>query len=285
MFKSNFAADNVGTNVTYLYSPEDSVVVETNFKPSSFERELRPLHVREIKDAMLKGVYMPAITVNVRTNNIIDGQHRWRAWLEAVEDGYSECLKVTFVDVPFEQEYDMFRFLNSALSVSNKDVFKVAVNNGITNVVKLNDFAKSHSPLTWNKHNNKAKLKFTETVIFGSPKTGYTKKHGDYEEITGPMLEYANLMADELKQIFDVLKLDLSGSKDTTFAGAWWQFRQRNPYTGSYISKNSEAVDKIGLKVFATQLKSYLNKHHGFESLNQTEWNQAFLNVTYKYVK
>lgn len=273
------------TEVVYPFHCYEVKEVKEKFNPSPYERDLRPKHVKEIKEVMLRGGYMPSITVNLRTLNIIDGQHRWRAWIDAVDEGCTDDLKVEFVDEPLEKEYVLFRFLNSGLSASNKDIFKVAVDNGVTNVTKLNDFAKSHAPFTWNRRSGKAKIKLVETLIFGSPKGGYAKKHGDYDNITDEMLTYADIIATEVQKIFELAGFDGSGSKDSTFSGAWWIFRQRNPYTNGYNNVNAEAVDKIGLEKFTKRLKDYVIDNHGFDTLNQTDWTNAFFEVTYEFAR
>lgn len=262
---------NFDPDYSYSVFPSDDGEERELFKPSKCERVLRPAKVREIKAELLNGdvVHQP-ITVNIRTGNIIDGNHRWNAWLEAVSEGYKRPIRVNYVDVPEEDEFERFLKINSGTPVSAVDVVLCATAVSRPNSAKFIEFAKAHAPLTWNSRNNKVNRGTTECLIFGGTvQADYLKKRGDYRTITPEMVTYADKLARELHVLLGILDLSRDGSRRRVVVSAWFAFRK-----GSY--EESERVDKIGLEKFAEKVKSYATKEYGFSAMTQNDWIDAF---------
>ena len=67
-------------------------------------------HLAKIKREMLACLeIMPPVTVNVVTNNIVDGQHRHKAFVDLSQDGLlpnNSTLKAMYVSIPADKEYE-----------------------------------------------------------------------------------------------------------------------------------------------------------------------------------
>ena len=263
---------NFDPDYNYSVFPSGNGAERELFKPSMCERDLRPKNVRDIKNELLSGqaIRLPII-VNIRTNNIIDGNHRWNAWLQAVEEGYALPIRVSYIDVKEEDEFTEFLRLNSGSPVSVVDFVKCATKVGRVNTNKLTEFAKKHVPLTWDKHNNKLTRGVTECLIFGGTvQPEFIKRNGDYRNITDDMLSYADKLAGEIPLIMEGLKLDKNGGRTRTITSAWYAFRKPGVYEAS------ARVDAIGIIKFAEKLRKYVIKEFGLSKMSQNDWIDSF---------
>lgn len=87
----------------YKYSTEKVLTVKdlaTVNKFGLFEsnRDIDENHVKNIKKAILAGIPMPDVIIELRTLKIIDGQHRLAAIRELMEEGYEVSISVVFKD-------------------------------------------------------------------------------------------------------------------------------------------------------------------------------------------
>ena len=79
-----------------------------SFNQNSENRLINHGHKNRIKKQMEESLdYFAPITVNQRTNNIIDGQHRCSAFIELIDEGRlskESTLDVKYLDIPEEKE-------------------------------------------------------------------------------------------------------------------------------------------------------------------------------------
>ena len=76
---------------------------------NQFNREIDRDLVNTLKRSIKEnGLLNPTIIVNKRTNDILEGQHRTRAYIELVDEGFFSkelpIIKVDYTDVDFERE-------------------------------------------------------------------------------------------------------------------------------------------------------------------------------------
>lgn len=121
-------------------------VYEINKPLLSFVGGNRPIniqHMREIKEAMRNGAFVPPVMVNTETNEIIDGQHRYRAACELWNEGIGYSLLVVF--------HDYGNALNSAIVYNNrsrvwkaKDYVRAYITQGNESYLLLQRFCDTH---------------------------------------------------------------------------------------------------------------------------------------------
>lgn len=111
---------------------------------------------------------IPPITVNVVTNNIIDGQHRWRAFNELVEKGDlpdTSKIDVKYVSIPVELERDAIINANTnSKNWSLDDYISSYVKAGNKAYMMLDEWCKRHE-LT--EANGKPKFRYGAAIITG----------------------------------------------------------------------------------------------------------------------
>lgn len=138
----------------------------------------RGLHlgqVARIKKAMVAGDYIPPIIVDKKTLKIIDGQHRYAAFLECLKTD----IPVTITAILTEFENPLLaaiRYNNSQKKWEVRDYVKAYVSAGNEDYVRFSKFKDAHSDLSYSaaaqiitgldkSRVNCGKLKCTETDV------------------------------------------------------------------------------------------------------------------------
>ena len=227
------------------------------FKKNSENRLINHSHKNRIKKQMEKFLdYFTPITVNIRTSNIIDGQHRWIAFIELVEENklpIESTLDVKYLDIPIEKEKEAIVEAN----INNKnwtiDDYIYSYSKSNENYVKLIDWCSTHMLcIDGKKHKYRCGAAFL------------TKKRCDKELKDGSFtidqenMNSADTIHDELVDILEILD-----KKSTHFLESliisWIEVRHLHPYN-------------IWRKEIKTKKNMILKK----STENQKDWNDIF---------
>ena len=146
--------DNVDYDLIYHYtSPE---VIQKTFK---FNKENRDVYVdnikrikRQIKDKEIGGKFIPPILVDVKTKEILDGQNRYQAFIEAASEGHDIDLRVEYTSVPNDYSTKLIGILQTGKKWQNRDYFHRAKKHGVVACSVLEDWCRSHAELCMDKN-------------------------------------------------------------------------------------------------------------------------------------
>lgn len=125
-----------------------SAAEAANFNFNGYNRSVNQAHVRELKKSILMNGMLVAVTVNTRTNNVLDGQHRISAIRELLNDGMiSEGypVPVDFVDVPASDETRVIIETNGNHKArTTEDEIEYRIKLGDRNYTTLADWCAKH---------------------------------------------------------------------------------------------------------------------------------------------
>lgn len=229
------------------YSTEKVFVVSDIKTASEFalfidNRAIRPLHVKEIKKAILEGKKMPNIIVDLQSKKVIDGQHRLEAVRQILEEGGKASIRVVFENC--ETEVSAMEFAHDINANQKGWTDKDYVNywkdkKDVYN--RLVEFAKEHS------------------LCYGVSKTGKSKGEKNLKLTTAARL----IMGPSFQR---------SAIRDGKFTAKDRDFARANQY--------HDELKKILMKVGkVTEEKNLPNMGNSFESMI-TGWIN-FRNETY----
>lgn len=108
MVNENVTVENVDYNKVYLYTNLDK------FTRHPRNRNLDFKHCKDFKISMLNGAsdaLIGVMIIDIKTNQIYDGQHRIQAYKDAVKEGYNKPLRVMFINAP-ENEEEQIKLIN-----------------------------------------------------------------------------------------------------------------------------------------------------------------------------
>ena len=219
-------------------------------------------HVNKILKKMTEDYdAIPCIRVNIRTNNIIDGQHRYKAYIRAIEDYLipeDSKLRVEYLDIPIEDE--VTAIIESNINSKNwqlEDYINLYVKQGVVVYNKLGTWCKEHA-LAF--ENGKPKYRYGAAIITGKH-CGAAMKKGMFS-IDEQELEEADGIHAELMNILDVLELPVKGGWIEALAISWHQHRNMHTF-----------------KEWLTGLKRMKDRLKKMPKTNETEWNCIFAQV------
>lgn len=220
-------------------------------------------HVQKLKREMLKSFALfPAITVNRKTNNIIDGQHRVAAFISLMEENLlpeGSKLKVMYVDVAPEDEINVICDANQNSKNWGVDDFIARyVKNGNESYVKLENWCLEHS-LCFETKNNKSvpKYRYGAAIMKGSSCSG-TLKTGEFR-ITDEDVADANIKHAEMLEIIDKLEMGSQGAWIESLAISWSKYRQLHSF-----------------KDWIKKIKANKKKYMKMPKDNQKDWDRIF---------
>lgn len=238
-------------------------------------------HVNQIKKAMEAGdfPYMPPITVNDVTGNIIDGQHRTAAFLQAVKSGIlpeDSKIEVKIVSIPQEKEIEAICNANVNSKNWSVDDFIDSYARGNepqrSNYIKLQQFCDSHTLLHKeyvSKTDNVVKTfkrNYRYAVAMLKGKDGKKLLKNGNLELNDDILSLGNIIHDEVETILEILDIK-DGPAVETVAIIWFKYRTELPLTDwkKLLKKNKKYIKdelnkKDGLK-FETIITSLLFKY------------------------
>lgn len=201
---------------------------------------------------------MPPITVNVVTNNIIDGQHRTKAYQELVKDGVfsdKQKMKVMFVEIPREEEKQAIIEANTNSKNWSIDDYILSYSKaGIESYVKLNEWCLNH---TLSSDEGKAKFRYGAAIITGR-RCSSDLKSGDFS-FTEEELKRAEDVHAEMFEIVQLFGLKGKGAWIESLACSWVSVRNQHPF-------------KTWFREFKKKKRSFLK----LPKDNSKEWDAIF---------
>lgn len=216
----------IGSNVGYA---DVALLKAKTFKLNKKNRPCNKSHVARVKKEMLDCLaIMPPIVVNVVTNNIVDGQHRHKAYVELMESGElpeDSLLGVKYVSIPEENELEAIKRANNNSKSWTLENF-VDSNSGKESYDKLIDWCKTHT-LTCEK--GVAKVRYGSAIIKGKGCTQILKN--DTFTASDEEFQRAEDVHNEMIQIIEALGKEKKGSFLESLATTWITFRDRHDFS------------------------------------------------------
>ena len=228
------------------------------FNQNSENRLINHGHKSRIKKQMEESLdYFSPITVNKRTNNIIDGQHRWTAFIELVDEGKlpaDSTLDVKYIDVPEEKEKEAIVNANVNSKNWSLDDYIFSFSKKNENYEKLIEWCANHMLCNDGK---KYKYRYGAAMLSGR---GCSKelKDGTFT-LTQENLDMGEQVHDELVDILEILGKKMSNPFMEALAVSWIGVRHLYPYN-----------------VWRKEIKAKKNMLIKKPSENQKEWNDIF---------
>ncbi len=221
-------------------------------------------HVNKILKKMIEDFdAIPCIRVNKRTNTIIDGQHRYKAYIRAIEEGLipkDTKLMVEYLDIPIEEEVNAI--IESNINSKNwklDDYINLYVKQGSEVYKRLGTWCKEHA-LAFD--DGKPKYRYGAAMITGKH-CGAAMKNGEFY-ISDQELKKADEIHAELMNIIEILGLSENGAWIEPLAISWHQHRDMHTF-----------------KVWLSQMKVPTTKNRLIKmpKSNVKEWDSIFAQV------
>lgn len=232
------------------------------FKLHPQNRDIDTGHVLEIKKMMRESPSTtPAICVNTATKVIIDGQHRWMAYLQLVNEGTWPAdseLEVKFVDIPVEDELKrIIEAQKGNKSWRNEDYVHAHANGGLLSYIKLEDWTKTHE-LTFCS----GKPKYTYSLIMMKGAKNTTTIRQGTLVLTDEDLVIGEIVHDELKQLTEILSCSRVGQSFEAMATKWFKVRGNHPF-----------------KAWLQYIKTHKRLNYKKNKTSYADWNDYFNEV------
>lgn len=214
-------------------NPVDFVyeITEHTFTFVNGNRPTNAEHVRSIKRAMKLGAFVPPILVDSATNEIVDGQHRYKAACELWNEGIQYTLLAVY--------HDYGNALEAAITYNNKskgwrtaDYIRAYIAEGKTSYVLLQRFCATHKMLNGTQMQYKTALQ----IITGSS----NHLTDGLLRITEENLLNAEIIYHELELMAEITECTLIIRRDHVLA--WMQVREMILAKMSLV----EWISKIG---------------------------------------
>ena len=192
-----------------------------NFGHNQENRKVDTRHVARIKkDWEHSKDFIPPITINQTTNNIIDGQHRLQAFIELVDEGKlpsDSKILVRFINVEPSEEKQIIIDSNTKSKNWKQSDYIDSYSESKEAYKKLIEWCLIH-PLCIDKK-GKAKPRYGAAMIKGKG-CGGMLKNGKFT-VTDDELKNAEETHNELLQIIEILGLEQQGSYIENLAVEW----------------------------------------------------------------
>lgn len=230
-----------------------------NFGTNKENRQCSDTHLRHITKQCVESFdIMPPITVNVTTNNVIDGQHRLKAYQTLIENGTfgkEKEIKVMFVAIPYDKEKESIINANTNSRnwrlIDYVDSYK---NGGSDDYVKLYEWCDMHCLCN---ENGKPKLKYAVAIIKGVNDFNSIKYGG--LALTDDELKKGETIHDEILEIIKILGLRMSGHYIMSLALSWNGVRELHEFS-----------------VWIKYMKHLKRKIAPLPSVTKAEWDNIF---------
>lgn len=228
------------------------------FQNNSENRMINHGHKQRIKKQMLESLdYFPPISVNSLTKHIIDGQHRFKAFVELYDEGLlplDSKLEVKYLEIPIEKEKEAI--VNANINSKNWSL-EDYIN---SYAVKIPDYSLLKN---WcNRHmlcndGKREKFRYGSAMLKGK---GCSKelKDGTFT-LTQEELDYGEIVHNELVDILEILNKKTNNPFMEYLAISWCEVRHLHPYN-----------------VWRKELKQKKNVIMKKPSENKKEWNDIF---------
>lgn len=224
------------------------------FTLNSENRTINRGHLNNMKKEWLtSAALMPPITVNVATNHITDGQHRWSSYIDLVRDNKlsrETRLKVMYVNIDPKDEKDVIIASNTHSKNWVADDYVNSYAHTIDDYKTLAEWCKSHE-LTNCK--GKAKYIYGAAIITGKQCRQELMK-GDFR-ISENALEQAETIHAEMVELKNAMNIQGSNSWITTLAMSWHNFRNMHNFK-DFLSETKSKMRASGFQRLPKQAKS-----------------------------
>lgn len=217
------------------------------FKFNKSNREVNIRHLNNIKRSFSADLELiPAITVNINTMNVIDGQHRLVAFRSLAENNSIEkdvkALKVMYVSIDPDNELSVIRTANEVMKKwATGDYVQSHVSEGVADYVKLFDWCKKHPLLLDSK--GLPRCSYLSSIVFGSSSTGLLRS--GFIKVPDEKLDEADKVYEEIEWFINYLNLPIGID---ALASTWHKFRNLAPfeYWKVAMNENQENLDFSG---------------------------------------
>jgi len=240
-------------------------VKKLNFKTGN--RPVQMSHVKKLlfeKKILKNGMWnmLTPVSVNKRTNNIMNGQHRTTGYLWCVENGYiskDTKLKVDYVDIPVEEEIETIRQMNGGKNWNNNTIVESKAAEGNPNYVQLLQFCNANELL----HTGKTNRSYRSAVaMMTGRRINFEKEEFVY---SSKIAECGQKVHDEMVAILQILNIAKGDAGVEGMAMSWYHYRTDHKW-GEW--KSMIASTKRSINSRRTPGKS--------------EWEDFFRSVSYK---
>ena len=257
-------------------------------------RLLDSTHLKSLKTEFANSLdYIPPISVNARTKNIIDGQHRAQAFIELCDEGVldkgKDKLMVHFVSMPKEEEKDRIILMNTKVKKwqSSDYIHSYApINNDYS---KLTEWCLNHRLC----HKEATPYyRYAAAIITGKNCNSILKK-GKFE-VTDEQWQEAENNHKEIYDIIESASLTPSGSYIEGLAIAWitnkkWVLKVFGSFDRflTFVKSDKEHIWearhnclKDWMNLFGDFYGHIINKHvHYDKSLNDRDFPYMILTM------
>lgn len=167
------------------------------------------------------------IMVNAETNNVLDGQHRVKAFIKAIENGWLDpnaTLSAKYIYKADEESEvkQIINYNNEQSHWSLEHYIKSYIKQGNENYIKLNNFCETHILCKAKSGHNNARYGYA--IITGE--AGGAKLKGGLVTISDEQIKIGEVVHNEIFEIFKILGLGTTGNTVEAFALAWHDNRE-----------------------------------------------------------
>ena len=133
------------------FSKEENYKTVKSFGLVKGNRTIDANHIKDLKNLIFaNGIWdmLQAITVNILTNNVLDGQHRRALWMSLVEEGFLPAdskLYVSYIEVEPDKEVEYIHKLQRAKNWTIGTFVDSQVAIGNEDYRRLKDWCLAHS--------------------------------------------------------------------------------------------------------------------------------------------
>ena len=197
-------------------------------------RDLYEKHIKEIESDILNGKakFMAPVEININTGGVIDGNHRFRAVLNAWEKGSDFKLEAIFRDISSEEETEIIVKKNTSQKSWTKTDFKhKLLVDGNKSAKRLNDFCLQHDMLHGKKKKDgtcPTKDRYAMALLRGQNITNEIISGAI--EITEDDVEFGEQLYNEAVTLYDILGFQSTGGWFEFFLQGWYEFRSSNKF-------------------------------------------------------
>lgn len=209
-----------------LVSYNETLVFGTNQQNRAYNNA----HLEKIKKQCIKSLEtIPPITINVITNNIVDGQHRLKAFQTLFENkqiSNDSKIKVMFVEIPInEEKQEIIDANTNSKNWSLDDYIASYVKAGVVSYIKLNEWCKHHS---LSNENGKSKFRYGAAIITGK-RCSNELKHGEFS-FNENEYKRADEVHAEMLEIVELFGMNGKGSWVESLAISWIEVRKQHDF-------------------------------------------------------
>lgn len=191
---------------------------------NEYNRKINKGHLSKIKKDIINSLSnFPPIVINVITGDLIDGQHRLKAFLECVRLGLiPEDSKLGVILVEIEEDNEFKTIVDINTNSKNwviDDYVMTYVKQGIESYVLLDDFCREGNPLLYNAKTEKLNY-INALCIIGGYRGENELKHGE-ANITPEHIDFGRKKLTQISKIIKDLGLKTSGAYARGILQAW----------------------------------------------------------------